>query len=137
MRITEFAPAIAEVSENPAGSFDYASPEPSLPWKAGHFSGRDFVPQADGSLRVLFAAKIRDCRGCQLREQCQWHGITTKKPRRVSLLLHPLGIGTAPVLVARIGVAGTRGGRPCSSAAANEWRCRWKRRAELILLLRL
>jgi hypothetical protein len=119
MRTTEFAPAIADVSENPAGTFGYASPEAGLPWKAGHFSGRDFVPQsdgslrcpagkslhpneerreADGSLRVLFAAKIRDCRGCHLREQCQWHGTTTKKPRRVSLLLHPLGIGTAPVL---------------------------------------
>ncbi len=119
MRTTEFAPAIAEVSENEASTFGYASPEAGLPWKAGHFSGRDFVPQSDGSLRcpagkslhpneerreadgtlrVLFAAKIRDCRGCHLREQCQWHGTTTKKPRRVSLLLHPLGIGTAPVL---------------------------------------
>ena len=114
-----FAPAIADVSENEASTFGYAPPEAGLPWKAGHFSGRDFVPQsdgslrcpagkslhpneerreADGSLRVLFAAKIRDCRGCHLREQCQWHGTTTKKPRRVSLLLHPLGIGTAPVL---------------------------------------
>jgi hypothetical protein len=27
----------------------------------------------------------------------QWHGTTTKKPRGVSLLLHPLGIGAAPV----------------------------------------
>jgi hypothetical protein len=107
MRTTEFAPGIAEASECPAGTFGYASPEGGLPWKAGRFSGRDFAPQADGTLRcpagkslhpteqrreadgtlrVLFAAKIRDCRGCQLREQCQWHGTTTKKPRRVSLL---------------------------------------------------
>jgi Transposase DDE domain len=119
MRTAEFAPAIAEESERPAGTFGYASPEGGLPWKAGRFSGRDFAPQADGTrrcpagkslhpteqrreangtLRVLFAAKIRDCRGCQLREQCQWHGTTTKKPRRVSLLLHPLSIGEAPVL---------------------------------------
>jgi hypothetical protein len=119
MRTTEFAPVMAEASEREASTSGYASPESSLPWKAGRFSGRDCVPQADGTrrcsagksrhpteqrreadgtLRVLFAAKIRDGRGCQLREQCQWHGTTTKKPRRVSLLLHPLGIGEAPVL---------------------------------------
>jgi len=114
LRTTEFAPARAE-----APLSGYASPAAGLPWKAGRFSGRDFVPQADGTLRcpagkklhpteqrreadgtlrVLFCAKIRDCRGCHLREQCQWHGTTTTKPRRVSLLLHPLGIGTAPIL---------------------------------------
>jgi hypothetical protein len=119
IRTTEFAPASTETSEGEASPFGYASPEGGLPWKAGRFSGRDFAPQADGTLRcpagkslhpteqrreadgtlrMLFAAKIRDCRGCQLREQCQWHGTTTKKPRRVSLLLHPLGIGEAPVL---------------------------------------
>jgi hypothetical protein len=93
--------------------------------------------EADGTLRVLFAAKIRDCRGCQLREQCQWHGTTTKKPRRVSLLLHPLSIGEAPVLVARIGAVGTIGVLPCSSVAANGLRCRWNKRARLTLRLRL
>ncbi len=119
LRTTEFAPARAEASEHPAATFGSASPEAGLPWKAGRFSGRDFAPQADGTLRcpagkslhpteqrreadgtlrVLFCAKIRDCRGCQLREQCQWHGTTTTKPRRVSLLLHPLGIGAAPIL---------------------------------------
>jgi hypothetical protein len=119
LRTTEFAPAIAEASEREASSFGYASPEAGVPWKAGRFSGRDFVPQvdgtlrcpagkslhpteqrreADGTLRVHFAAKIRDCRSCHLREHCQWHGTTTKKPRRVSLLLHPLSIGKDPVL---------------------------------------
>jgi hypothetical protein len=119
LRTTEFAPANAETSEHPAGTFGYASPEAGLPWKDGRFSGCDFAPQADGTLRcpagkslypteqrheadgtlrVLFCAKIRDCRSCHLREQCQWHGATTTKPRRVSLLLHPLGIGAAPVL---------------------------------------
>jgi hypothetical protein len=119
MRTTEFAPASAEASDRQASTFGYAGPEAGLPWKAGRFSGRDFAPQADGTLRcpagkmlhpteqrreadgtlrVLFAAKIRDCRGCQLREQCQWHGTTTTKPRRVSLLLHPLAMGKAPVL---------------------------------------
>jgi len=158
MRTTEFAPARAEAFEGEASPFGYASPEAGLPWKAGRFSGSDFAPQADGTLRcpagkslhateerreadgrlrVLFAARIRDCRGCQLREQCQWHGAATKKPRRVSLLLHPLGIGAAPLLVARLGAAGTLDGRPCSSVAANGWRCRWNRRARLTLRLRL
>lgn len=80
--------------------------------------GQDFVPQPDGTLRcpagqtlrpteqrrerdgtlrVLYAAKIRDCRGCQLREQCQWHWRATQKPRRVSLLWHPRDVGSAPV----------------------------------------
>src|SRR6266700_3173648 len=50
MRITEFAPAIPEASERKASAFGYASPEAGLPWKAGRFSGRDFAPQADGTL---------------------------------------------------------------------------------------
>ncbi len=32
------------------------------------------------------------------REQCQWQGSATKKPRQVSLLLHPLAVGAAPLL---------------------------------------
>jgi hypothetical protein len=52
----------------------------------------------DGSLRVLYAARIGDCRVCPLREPCQWHGHQTTKPRRVSLLLHPLSVGSAPLL---------------------------------------
>jgi hypothetical protein len=54
--------------------------------------------EADGSLRLGYAARMSHCRGCQLREQCQWHGRTTTKPRRVSVLLHPLQIGSAPLL---------------------------------------
>jgi hypothetical protein len=119
MRTTEFAPAIPEASERKASAFGYASPEAGLPWKAGRFSGRDFAPQADGTLRcpagktlypseqrreadgtlrVLYAARIGDCRSCRLRKQCQWHGRHTKKPRRVSVLMHPLQGGAAPLL---------------------------------------
>ena len=119
MRTTEFAPAIPEASEHEASAFGYTSPEAGLPWKAGRFSGRDFAPQADGSLRcpagkslhpteqrreadgtlrVLYAARIADCRSCRLRKQCQWHGRHTKKPRRVSMLMHPLQGGSAPLL---------------------------------------
>jgi len=91
----------------------------ALPWKAGRFSGQDFTLQpdgtlhcpagktlrpteqrreADGSLRVLYSARILDCRGCPLRKQCQWHGEATTKPRRISVLLHPLRVGPAPLL---------------------------------------
>lgn len=121
VRTTEFAPALAPASASAreTSSVGYAAPKAGLPWKVGRFSGRDFALQADGTLRcpagkalrpteqrreadgtlrVLFAARIRDCRGCPLREQCQWHGATTTKPRRVSLLLHPASVGAAPVL---------------------------------------
>ena len=118
IRTTEFAPAISEASERTASAFGYASPEAGLPWKAGRFSGRDFASQADGTLRcpagkslypneqrreadgtlrVLYAARIGDCRSCRLRKQCQWHGRHTKKPRRVSVLMHPLQGGSAPL----------------------------------------
>jgi hypothetical protein len=115
-RTTEFAPA---VKEQPALSSGYGPPTIAAPWKAGRLSGRDFVLQpdgtlrcpakqalsaterrreADGSLRLVYAAKMSQCRPCPLREQCQWHGRATTKPRRVSLLLHPLQVGTAPLL---------------------------------------
>ena len=54
--------------------------------------------EADGSLRIVYGASIRSCRPCELREQCQWNGSATKKPRQVSVLLHPLVIGPAPLL---------------------------------------
>src|SRR5258708_1649800 len=87
-------------------------------WKSGRFSGQDFVLQpdgtlrcpadqklipheqrreADGSLRVVYGASIRSCRPCQLREQCQWNGSATAKPRQVSVLLHPLIVGGEPL----------------------------------------
>jgi hypothetical protein len=54
--------------------------------------------ETDGSLRVVYAASIRSCRPCPQREQCQWQGSATKKPRQVSVLLHPLAVGPAPML---------------------------------------
>lgn len=72
---------------------------------------------------VVYGASIHRCRPCPLREQrilkpsCidkpqlfhmewrvngrmtfQWNGGATKKPRRVSVLLHPLAIGSGPLL---------------------------------------
>lgn len=123
VRTTEFAPACSSPHEDvvnvPSPRQGYGSPEVALPWKAGRFSGRDFALQpdgtlrcpagqslvvherrleADGSLRVVYGASIRSCRPCPLREQCQWQGGATKKPRQVSVLLHPLGVGSAPLL---------------------------------------
>lgn len=119
MRTTEFAPAAPEAKEQQAPSSGYGPPTIAAPWKAGRLAGRDFVLQADGtlrcpanqalsateqrreadgSLRLVYAAKISQCRPCPLREQCQWYGHATTKPRRVSLLLHPLQVGSAPLL---------------------------------------
>jgi hypothetical protein len=123
VRTTEFAPACSPGHEDgsPVSSpaQGYGPPEVALPWKAGRFSGQAFSLQpdgtlrcpaeqslvvherrleADGSLRVVYGASIRSCRPCPLREQCQWQGGATKKPRQVSVLLHPLVVGSAPLL---------------------------------------
>lgn len=126
VRTTEFAPTLLtqheQASAHPAAvapASGYAPPARATSWKAGRFTGSDFPLQADGtlrcpagntltpqehrretdgSLRVVYAASIRCCRPCPLREQCQWNGSATKKPRQVSILLHPLRVGNAPLL---------------------------------------
>ena len=122
VRTTEFAPALPATRASVATAAPaqgYAPAGPGQPWKHGRFSGRDFLRQpdgtlrcpagkslspteqrreVDGSLRVVFEARIRDCRPCRVREQCQWHGQAAKHPRRVSLLLHPLAVASAPLL---------------------------------------
>lgn len=115
LRITEFAPAVSE----PTAQQGYGPPVVGGAWKAGRFSGQDFTLQLDGtmrcpagnalfpcerrreqggSLRIVFAARIADCRACPKREHCQWHGHQTTKPRQMSVLLHPLKMGSAPLL---------------------------------------
>lgn len=115
MRTTEFAPA--DLSEKPASvqplasTPSYGPPTLATIWKQGRLQGQDFAfqpdgtlrcpanhplspqerrPERDGTLRVVYAARIGDCRPCPLREQCQWHGTSTRKPRRVSAVLHPI-----------------------------------------------
>jgi hypothetical protein len=119
LRTTEFAPAVSQtptVSPPEQGS---GPPVVGGPWKAGRFVGKDFAPQPDGSvrcpagkrlwcserrpeaaglLRLVYEARIADCRACPKREQCQWHGKDARHPRWVSLLLHPLHVGAAPLL---------------------------------------
>jgi hypothetical protein len=128
LRTTEFAsalpppnvqaPACPSAAAAPPAS-GYAPPATATAWKTGRFTGQDFPLQpdgtlrcpagntltlqerrqeADGSLRLVYAASIRSCRPCELREQCQWQGSATKKPRQVSVLLHPLAVGNAPLL---------------------------------------
>lgn len=87
----------------------------------GIFRGTDFVPQPDGTLRcpanhplypqerraerdgtlrVVYAARIGDCRVCPLREQCLAHGNEAKRARRVSAVLQPIeGPSPPPVPV--------------------------------------
>src|SRR5258708_30298854 len=110
---------MAPTPPHTAPASGYASPQVGWPWKTGRFSGQDFLLQpdgtlrcpagqllvaherrreTDGSLRVVYAASIRSCRPCSLREQCQWNGAATAKPRQVSVLLHPLNVGSAPLL---------------------------------------
>ncbi len=102
VRTIEFAPALSPPSPHTAPPSGYAPPHVGLSWKAGRFSGQDFAPQpdgtlrcpadqklipheqrreVDGSLRVVYGASIRSCRPCPLREQCQWQGHATAKPR--------------------------------------------------------
>src|SRR6266568_2374288 len=105
VRTTEFAPALLAMQEQAADLLSpmpgYGPLEQALPWKRDRFSGQDFVLQpdgtlrcpagqslvaherrreADGSLRVVYAASIRSCRPCPLRDQCQWQGSATAKP---------------------------------------------------------
>jgi hypothetical protein len=119
VRTTEFAPALDRSEAGLSPAQGYGSPVIGRAWKAGRYSGQDFTLQsdgtvlcpahqkllphehrreADGSLRVVYGANIHSCRSCSLREQCQWQGNATAKPRQVSVLLHPLVVGPAPLL---------------------------------------
>jgi hypothetical protein len=119
VRTTEFAPAPSEDEAEPPHTCGYGKPTVAVSFKAGRFSGQDFVLQSDGTLRcpanrsltaherrreaddswrVVYGASIRSCRPCPLRERCQWNGGATAKPRQVSVLLHPVVAGSAPLL---------------------------------------
>lgn len=119
VRTTEFAPALQTERSGPEPLAGYASPVVGGPWKADRFVGKDFALQpdgtvccptgkslwcgerrqeADGSLRLVYEARIADCRACPLREQCQWHGQQARHPRRMSVMLHPLRVGKHPLL---------------------------------------
>jgi len=95
--------------------------------RVGLFAGADFQPQPDGTLRcptnhplypqerraeqdgtvrIVYAARIRDCRACSLRVQCLAHGQETKRARRVSAVRRPIeGPSPQPVPAASPGTA--------------------------------
>ena len=115
MRTTEFAPAQVPPDPVPRPSqpapVTYGPPQWARPSYTKGFAGTDFSlqadgtlrcpagrplyaqerrPERDGSLRVLYAARIGHCRACPLRERCQESGMATKKPRRVSAVFWPV-----------------------------------------------
>jgi hypothetical protein len=119
VRTTEFASALDEPPVGQAPAQGYEPPVIGGAWKAGRYSDENFALQADGtvccpadkklfpqerrrerdgSLRIVYEARIADCRACEQRPQCQWHGHQARHPRRVSILLHPRTGGSAPLL---------------------------------------
>jgi hypothetical protein len=130
MRVTEFAPAHGPEpapAPSPAPEAQAAFPlvygpaQWARPSFTGGFPGSAFTPQPDGTLlcpanhplypqerrperdgsyRVLYAARIGDCRTCAIRSACQ-ESIDTTKPRRVSAVFWPLtplqAVSSAPV----------------------------------------
>lgn len=102
------APAWAPARNSPS-PVEYGSPHWARRSFTGGFPGSAFLPQADGTLlcpaqhvlypqerraerdgsyRLLYAARIGDCRTCDLRAQCQ-ESLSTLKPRRVSAVFWP------------------------------------------------
>ncbi len=84
------------------GSAFIPQPDGTLLCPAGHgLYPQERRPERDGSLRVLYAARIGDCRTCLLRAQCQ-ESLLTIKPRRVSAVYWPLSphqdLVSAPLL---------------------------------------
>jgi hypothetical protein len=119
LRTTEFAPAVSQPDQQQSPDQGYGKPVVGGAWKAGCFTGSDFALQPDGTvrcpsgkfllaqerrrepggnLRIVYEARIGDCRSCQLRARCQGYGKHTQHPRRMSVLLHPLHVGSAPLL---------------------------------------
>jgi hypothetical protein len=115
MRTTEFATARSPEPVVPPSSavqtdVSYKPPVWAVS-RMGCIAGKHFTPQPDGTLhcpagfplypqerrferdgsvRVVYAARIGHCRPCSMREECQGYGAATKKPRRVSAVLWPL-----------------------------------------------
>jgi hypothetical protein len=126
LRTTEFAPAREAQSSStdepgpvnePTPAVIYGPPQFARPSFTHGFPGSAFTPhpdgtlrcpanhplypqerrpERDGSLRILYAARIGHCRACPLRAQCQ-ESTTTLKPRRVSAVLWPIDSSSTSV----------------------------------------
>ena len=71
------------------GSAFTLQPDGTLRCPANHpLYPQERRPERDGSLRVLYAARVGHCRSCSLRSQCQGSS-SSLKPRRVSAMLWP------------------------------------------------
>jgi hypothetical protein len=84
------------------GSAFPLQPDGTLLCPADHpLSPQERRPERDGSYRLLYAARIGDCRRCPLRAQCQESSSSTK-PRRVSAVFWPISspqaVSSAPLL---------------------------------------
>ncbi len=72
------------------GSAFTPQPDGTLRCPANHpLYPQERRPERDGSVRILYAARIGHCRACPLRAQCQ-ESRTALKPRRVSAVMRPL-----------------------------------------------
>jgi hypothetical protein len=129
MRWTEFASALPTpalsaseplLAETPPMPVTYGPPKFARPSFTGGFAGEAFPlqpdgtlrcpanrplypqerrPERDGSYRLLYAARIGDCRVCHLRAQCQ-ESPSSRKPRRVSAVFWPLASQETPSTMA-------------------------------------
>jgi hypothetical protein len=73
-----------------AGADFALQPDGTLRCPAGRpLYAQERRPERDGSLRVLYAARIGHCRSCLLRERCQ-ESTATIKARRISAVYWPL-----------------------------------------------
>jgi hypothetical protein len=73
-------------------------PDGTLRCPAGHpLYAEARRPEHDGTVRLLYAARLPDCRGCRLREHCLGYGNQTKGPRRVSAVLRPVEGPSPPI----------------------------------------
>ncbi len=138
-----------------AASVIYGPPQWARPSYTKGFAGADFAlqpdgtlrcpagcplypqerrPERDGSLRVLYAARIGHCRSCLLRERCQ-ESATTIKARRVSAVYWPIFL---PASISDESLpASAAPSRPSASHPVlwGDWQRRFHRR-ELVKLLR-
>jgi hypothetical protein len=120
LRLTELAPALPPTPTPPLPDVpvpvSYSPPQWARPAQMGGFPGDAFQlrpdgtlccpadhplypqerrPERDGSVRIVYAARLAHCRACPLRPDCQGYGADTVKPRRVSAVLWPLDTSPA------------------------------------------
>jgi hypothetical protein len=118
-----------------AGADFSLQPDGTLRCPAGRpLYAQERRPERNGSLRVLYAARIGHCRACPLREQCQ-ESATTIKARRVSAVYWP--VSSQALISSESSPAPENPSPPLASHPVfwGDWQRRSHRR-ELVKLLR-